>query len=95
MKKSIILLISIWLTTGCNSWLDLKPEDSRVSDQYWTTAEDVQTTMLSCYSRLRNCLPYFMVWGEVRAESFDVNSLMLRKILLISIPRISLRIIVS
>lgn len=75
MKKSVILLISIWLTTGCNSWLDLKPEDSRVSDQYWTTAEDVQTTMLSCYSRLRNCLPYFMVWGEVRAESFDVNSL--------------------
>lgn len=75
MKKQILLLFAICLMTGCNNWLNLKPEDERVNEQYWTSKEDVQTTLLSCYNRFRNCLPYFMVWGELRADNLNVNSL--------------------
>lgn len=74
MKKNILLLLGVLLMTGCNSWLDLKPEDERVSDQYWTSKEDVQTTLLSCYNRFRTCLPYLMIWGEVRADNLNVMS---------------------
>lgn len=75
MKINIIFLAGALFLTGCNSWLDLKPEDERVSEQYWTSKEDVHTTMLSCYTRLRECMPYFLVWGEIRAENLNVVSL--------------------
>lgn len=75
MKKNIILILLIGLVSGCNSWLELKPEDSRVSEQYWTSKEDVQTTMISCYSRLRECMQYLLVWGELRSENLNVNSI--------------------
>lgn len=75
MRRIIILLLCIGSFASCNSWLDLKPEDSRVSDQYWTSKEDVQTTMTSCYSRLRECLQYLLVWGELRSENLNVNSI--------------------
>lgn len=75
MKKNILLIFTVLMVSSCNNWLDLKPEDERVSEQYWTSKEDVQTTLLSCYNRFRNCMPYFMVWGEARAENLDVVSL--------------------
>ncbi len=76
MKRNITILIGILLLlSSCNSWLDLKPEDDRVSDQYWTSEEDVQTTLNSCYNRFRNCVPYFIIWGEIRAENLNVVSL--------------------
>lgn len=76
MKRNITILIGVLLLlSSCNSWLDLKPEDDRVSDQYWTSEEDVQTTLNSCYNRFRNCIPYFIIWGEIRAENLNVVSL--------------------
>ncbi|MGL5682365.1 MAG: RagB/SusD family nutrient uptake outer membrane protein [Marinifilaceae bacterium] len=73
MRKYIIVLVV--LLTSCNSWLDLTPEDDRVSTQYWKTKDDVQATLLSGYTRFRSCLPYFLIWGEIRAENLSVVSL--------------------
>ena len=75
MKRIIIVFLFMGLFAGCNNWLDLQPEDSRVSDQYWTSKEDVQTTMLSCYTRLRECLQQLLIWGELRSENLNVNGI--------------------
>lgn len=75
MRRIIILFLFMGLFAGCNNWLDLQPEDSRVSDQYWTSKEDVQTTMLSCYTRMRECLQQLLIWGELRSENLNVNGI--------------------
>lgn len=68
MKHTIIILLIGALLGGCNSWLDLAPENERLSEEYWTSKEDVQNTMMSCYSRLRECQELMLQWGEMRAD---------------------------
>ncbi len=69
MKYTIIfLLAAVLFATGCNTWLDLEPDNERLTQQYWEKEEDVSTTVMSSYVRLRKALPRLSQWGEVRAE---------------------------
>lgn len=68
MKQIVILLLIGVLSGSCNSWLDLAPESERLSEEYWTTKEDVGNTMMACYTRMRSCQDYFVFWGELRAD---------------------------
>lgn len=68
MKYTIIILLMGILSGGCNSWLDLAPENERLSEDYWTSKEDVANTMMSCYSRLRECQELMLQWGEMRGD---------------------------
>jgi hypothetical protein len=56
------------MLSGCNSWLDLLPENSQSSDQFWNTKEDVEAVMNSCYMGLRDNLERFVQWGELRGD---------------------------
>lgn len=51
--------------SGCNSWLDLKPDNSQISDQYWQSKEEVEAVLASAYKQLRSCLDEFVFWGEL------------------------------
>lgn len=72
--KNILLIISAACITSCNSWMDVKPENERLSQQYWTEESDVETTVTSCYSRLRGCLEKMVQWGEIRADIIQVRN---------------------
>lgn len=67
--KYIIILLTALLFGSCNNWLDLAPENERLSDAYWTSKEDVRNTMMSCYVRLRDCQEAMVQWGEIRADA--------------------------
>lgn len=68
MKYTIILLLIGVLAGSCNNWLDLAPESDRLSEEYWTSKEDVANTMMSCYTRMRQCQERMLQWGEIRAD---------------------------
>ncbi len=84
MKKDILirfLLATILTSTlsGCNKWLDLKPRDGVVGDEFWQTKEQVDAAVTGIYSSLqassitpnrRVLLPteLLFVWGEARAD---------------------------
>lgn len=75
MKKNILfILLTGILATGCNDWMDLKPENGRLSESYWQKEEDVHNTMMSCYVRFRDCLEKMVQWGEVRADAVQVKN---------------------
>ncbi|MDR1756752.1 MAG: RagB/SusD family nutrient uptake outer membrane protein [Culturomica sp.] len=75
MKYTIIfLLTAVLLATGCNTWLDLEPDNERLTQQYWEKEEDVSTTVISGYVRLRKALPRLIQWGEARADVAQVSS---------------------
>jgi hypothetical protein len=59
---------------GCNSWLDLLPENSQSSDQFWNTKEDVEAVMNSCYMGLRANLERFVQWGELRGDGIELTA---------------------
>lgn len=60
--------------TSCNDWLDLKPNNELVTDDYWKSKEDVQSVIMSGYRYMRDCVPTFIDWGELRGGIFISGS---------------------
>lgn len=73
MKKLmyIFLLGTALLTTSCNNWLDVLPTDEQVTENYWTSKEDVQAVLASGYYYMRTTTPQLIDWGELRGFSIQ------------------------
>lgn len=86
MKKLVIgtVLIAIIIgTVSCKKWLDLKPQDGIVRDEFWQTKEQVDAEVTGIYASLLNgtSLSFsnransfiapaelFFLWGEARTD---------------------------
>lgn len=72
-----ILFIALAGFSSCDKWLDLKPEDGIVKQEFWKSKEDVQSAVIGCYASLLGPAPgvndraladYLFMWGELRAD---------------------------
>lgn len=81
MTKRLIIWALIGASSlmgaSCNKWLDQKPQDGVVGDEFWQTKEQVYAAVLGCYASLlgapsgvsdRPLSEYFFLWGELRAD---------------------------
>ena len=65
--KYIILLVCLaFQFSACNEWLTVVPENEQVSDEYWTSKEEVESVLASGYVYLRDAVPSLIDWGELR-----------------------------
>lgn len=70
-KISILITFSLLVSMiSCSDWLDLKPDNSVVRDDYWKTKEDVEAAVRGCYAEMMSStiLTNIFVWGEGRAD---------------------------
>ena len=78
MKKNIlsilILAVTLTLTTSCNDWLDVLPNNEQVTDSYWQSKEDVETVIASGYYYLRQSAPTLIKWGELRGGAIYTSN---------------------
>ena len=76
MKRICALLFMGVLlgTTSCKKYLDLKPEDGIIRQNFWKTKEQVAAAVNGCYASLlgggsdRPIPEYLFLWGELRAD---------------------------
>ncbi|MGC4232899.1 MAG: RagB/SusD family nutrient uptake outer membrane protein [Niabella sp.] len=81
MKKNILIrflfpVVLISGLAGCKKWLDLKPRDGIVGDEFWQTKEQVDAAVTGIYASIqastvnngRALTDYMFVWGEARAD---------------------------
>ena len=59
--------------TSCKKWLDLKPQDGIVRQDFWKTKEQVSAAVTGIYSSMLNTdaggmAELFFIWGEARAD---------------------------
>jgi hypothetical protein len=76
-KKHLYLAVMlVFGLPSCSDWLDLKPYDGVVEDDYWRTKEDVHSMVIGCYSSLlnKNMVSNFFYWGESRADMIAATS---------------------
>lgn len=82
--KSILAILLIFVTiTSCSDYLDLRPEDGIIREEFWKTKEDVQAAVIGIYSSLLkrppaaqvptsgtdyNISEYLFMYGEIRAD---------------------------
>ena len=86
MKKTILyalLLLLLLPSVGCKKWLDLKPQDGIIKEEFWKTKEQVQASVIGIYSSMMESstgtygrIDYvpslselLFVWGESRADN--------------------------
>jgi len=86
MKKIIIstlLAAVVMLSFSCKKWLELKPQDGIIKEEFWKTKEQVNAAVIGIYASMMEgstgnygsptYLPSlseeFFVWGECRAEN--------------------------
>lgn len=74
MRYIIVILFVGLLSGSCDNWLNLEPENERLSMDYWTKKEDVHNTIMSSYVRLRDCQAKMFQWGELRADVLEIRS---------------------
>lgn len=80
--KKIFLpaLMTLALTTGCSDFLNIKPLNDIVLENFWNEKSDVDNMVSQCYSTLQSgdVSTRMMVWGEVRSDNIvagnNVNS---------------------
>jgi hypothetical protein len=83
MTKNIkykFLLLVVILTAGispsCNKYLDVKPQDGLIRQDYWKTKEQLDASVAGCYASLlapttKKSIPlakYLFTWGELRGD---------------------------
>lgn len=69
------ILSAAFLLSSCNDWLDVLPNNEQVTDEYWQSKEDVEAVIASGYYYMRQCVPQFIKWGELRGGSiYTMNS---------------------
>mgnify|MGYP001309596470 CR=1 FL=1 len=70
-KYTAVLLVI--LTSSCNKWLDLLPENEQVTERYWHTKEEVEAVLGSAYVTLQKSVNSMIVWGEARGNMLSLG----------------------
>jgi hypothetical protein len=70
IKIKLLVLVLLLATSSCKKWLDLKPQDGIVREEFWNTKEQLQSAVIGCYaSMLTGTLVQNMfLYGELRAD---------------------------
>ncbi|MFD0990134.1 RagB/SusD family nutrient uptake outer membrane protein [Mariniflexile jejuense] len=80
-----LTIIIATLNLSCDSYLDLKPEDGTIREEFWKTKEDVQAAVIGIYSAMLNTPPsesdltlaeYTFMYGELRADMVSPGAFM-------------------
>ena len=73
MKNKIIILGLLFSITfsSCTDWLDPKPLDSMVLEDFWKTNNDVESVVLACYEAMttEGFMQRVIISGEVRSDN--------------------------
>ncbi len=71
---SVISLVAV-LFSSCQDWLDLKPKDSIVYEEYWQTKSQLDAAVAGCYrSAIEDGVVSRMIqWGELRTDEITAG----------------------
>ena len=62
--------------TGCSDFLEIKPQNEIILEDFWNEKADVETVIAGCYSALQSesAIKRMMVWGEFRSDNIGPGS---------------------
>lgn len=68
--KATLMMTAVFSLGSCNDFLELKPLNEIVLENYWKDKSDVESLVISCYSGMVNYdfMTRLFVWGDVRSD---------------------------
>ncbi|MBW4888532.1 RagB/SusD family nutrient uptake outer membrane protein [Mucilaginibacter sp. HMF5004] len=75
IKFSVLIIITIVCSSSCSKWLETKPVDGRIREDYWKTQEQLRAAVVGCYVSLANStlVQNMFLWGELRADMISLT----------------------
>lgn len=78
-KSSALLLtlgMTLGLTSSCDDFLSIEPQNEIVLEKFWTEESDVTNVLNACYAQLESpdCINRMVVWGELRSDNMTNGS---------------------
>lgn len=81
----IFSLVVIMPTTGCEKFLDERPFSTIDPNEFWKSKTDTDAWMAAIYNQMQTTLgDNHFLWGEVRADNFEVGGVGNAQIKLVS-----------
>jgi len=70
IKGSLIVALAalIIVTTSCQDYLTVAPENDLIKEKFWTKTADVNSALAATYNAMRNASLKSLIHGEVRAD---------------------------
>ncbi|PRD54222.1 RagB/SusD family nutrient uptake outer membrane protein [Sphingobacterium gobiense] len=69
-----LLMIFVLLSTiSCQKWLDIKPENQQVTDEYWMNKEEVEAVLGAAYVGLQKGIEDMLIYGESRGNTLSLG----------------------
>lgn len=71
IKIIVLILLTSVLVPACTDYLDVRPENQMLLDDYWKKESDVEATVLACYRAMQEneYMWRVMLWGELRSDN--------------------------
>ncbi|HTG56315.1 MAG TPA: RagB/SusD family nutrient uptake outer membrane protein [Niabella sp.] len=74
--RFLLVIAAVYSLSACKKWLDLKPTDGIVGNEFWQTKEQVDAAVTGIYASIlastggnsRALTDFMFVWGEARAD---------------------------
>jgi hypothetical protein len=75
-RYSIALAGLLLLLPACEDFLETKPLDKMVEEDYWKTRNDVQSVLRTCYKEMtsKDFMDRIMIGGEFRSDNIRQNN---------------------
>jgi len=76
MRYRVLFLVTVLVagvSSSCTKWLDIKPQDGLVKQDYWKTKEQLDAAVTGCYASMLDgaSMPLtksMFIWGELRGD---------------------------
>jgi hypothetical protein len=76
MRYKVLILVTVLvagISSSCSKWLDIKPQDGLIKQDYWKTKEQLDAAVTGIYASMLDgaSLPLtkdMFIWGELRGD---------------------------
>lgn len=72
---SVLMVMILFLSSSCQKWLELKPENQQVTDDYWANKEEAEAVLGAAYVGLQKAVPDILNFGEARGNTLSLAGL--------------------
>jgi hypothetical protein len=73
--KYIFVILTGLLSISCNDWLELRPENNIIREDFWQTKQQVESAVMGCYASLMetDLAQKLFLWAELRGDLLTNN----------------------
>lgn len=73
IKVATLVVMATMMMASCSEWLELYPEGETLLEDYWKSADDIESVLASCYLSMMDSkyLERAIVWGELRSDNME------------------------